>query len=122
LRIDEAEKVVETVAVLMNRHTILAAEPALEHSVVLELRHPRHRIIGRRPTGPLPSALVLFWQELWLQNTPRARASLSFQTLNLPKKLCRECRFAPEALISGIAAQAQLHITGSCFEGAFKNA
>jgi hypothetical protein len=52
LRIDEAEKVVETVAVLMNRHTILATEPALEQSDVLELRYPRHRICDRGPTGP----------------------------------------------------------------------
>jgi hypothetical protein len=122
LRIDEAEMLVETVAVFMDSHTIFATEPPLEHSVVLELRYPRHRICSRRPTGPLPSVLVLFRQELWFQNTPSALASLSFQTFNLPKKVCRECRFTPEAFITGIAAQAQLHVTDSCFEGSPENA
>jgi hypothetical protein len=122
LRIDEAEMLVETVAVLMNWHTIFATEPALEHSVVLELHYPRHRICDRRPMGLSPSVPVLFRQGLWLQKTPSALTSLSFQTLNLRKKLRCEPRFALKAFITGIAAQAQLHVTGSCFEGAPKNA
>jgi putative transposase len=92
------------------------------HSVVLELRYPRHRICGRRPTGPLSSVLVLFRQELWLQNTPSALTNLSFQTLNLPKKLRCQPQFALKAFITGIAAQAQLHVTDSCFESALENA
>jgi hypothetical protein len=40
-------------------------------------------------------------------------ASLSFQTLDPPKKLYRECRFAPKAFIARVAPQAQLHVTNS---------
>jgi hypothetical protein len=68
------------------------------------------------------SVLVIIRQELWLQNTPSALTSLSFQTLNLPKKLRCEPHFALKAFITGIAAQAQLHVTDSCFEGSPKNA
>ena len=45
-------------------------------------------------------------------------ASTSLQGLDLPKKLCRECCFAPEALITGVASQARVHVTHSHFEGA----
>jgi hypothetical protein len=46
----------------------------------------------------------------------------SFQGLDLPQKLCGECRFAPEALVTGIAAQMQVHITHSHFESTLENA
>jgi hypothetical protein len=47
---------------------------------------------------------------------------LPFQSFDLSQKLCRECCFAPEALIAGIAAQTQLHVTRSRSEGAPENA
>jgi hypothetical protein len=49
-------------------------------------------------------------------------ASLSFQTLDPPKKLCRECRFAPKAFIARVGSKAHLHVTGSRFEGSSKDA
>jgi hypothetical protein len=47
---------------------------------------------------------------------------LPFQSFDLSQKLCRECCFAPEALIAGIAAQAQLHVADPCFEGSPESA
>jgi hypothetical protein len=49
-------------------------------------------------------------------------ASVSLQGLDLPKKLCRECCFAPESLITRVASQARVHVTHSRFEGSPENA
>ncbi|MBO1906355.1 hypothetical protein J4G37_15785 [Microvirga sp. 3-52] len=106
-------------------HTISLTIPARTQESRAYTIFSENSLEWRRSIGETTccgSVLVIIRQELWLQNSPSARASLPFQPLNLPKKLCRECRFAPEAIISGIAAQAQLHITDSCFEGASKNA
>jgi hypothetical protein len=43
---------------------------------------------------------------------------LPFQSFDLSQKLCRESCFAPEALITGVASQARVHVTHSRFEGA----
>jgi hypothetical protein len=46
---------------------------------------------------------------------------LPFQSLDLSKKLSRECRLAPKALITRIASQAQVHVAHSRFEGSPEN-
>lgn len=51
-----------------------------------------------------------------IANAPGAVASTPFQRLDLPQKLCGECRFAPEAFISWICPQAQVHVTRPRFE------
>jgi hypothetical protein len=53
---------------------------------------------------------------------PSAVTSLPFQSFDLSQKLCREGHFTPEALIARVAAQTQLHVTHSRFEGAPENA
>jgi hypothetical protein len=49
-------------------------------------------------------------------------ASASLQGLDLPKKLCREGRFTPEALITRVTPQARVHVPHPRFEGAPENA
>jgi hypothetical protein len=68
------------------------------------------------------SVLVVFRQRFDLPNSPSAVASLSFQSLDLSQKLGRECRFAPETLVTRIAPEAQVHIARSCFQGSPENA
>ena len=43
---------------------------------------------------------------------------LPFQSFDLSQKLCRECCFAPDALIARIASQARVHVAHSRVEGA----
>ena len=57
-----------------------------------------------------------------MADAPGTMASASLQGLDLPKKLCRECCFAPESLITRVASQARVHVTHSRFEGAPENA
>jgi hypothetical protein len=47
---------------------------------------------------------------------------LPFQSFDLSQKLCRECCFAPEALIARVASQARVHVTHSRFKGSPENA
>jgi hypothetical protein len=48
--------------------------------------------------------------------------SLPFQSFDLSQMLCRECRFAPEALIARVASQAHVHVPHSRVEGSPENA
>jgi hypothetical protein len=52
------------------------------------------------------SGFVIFGQGLHLAYSPGAVTSLPFEGLDLSQKLGRECRFAPEALITRIVPQA----------------
>ncbi len=49
-------------------------------------------------------------------------ASASPQGFDLPKTLCREGCFTPEALIARVTAQARVHVPHPRFEGAPENA
>jgi hypothetical protein len=66
--------------------------------------------------------LIPFGQGLDIAYGPCAVTCLPFQSFDLPKKLCRECCFAPEALIARVASQARVHVTHSRVEGAPENA
>jgi hypothetical protein len=68
-----------------------------------------HRLPG---SGPVFSGLGLH-----IANSPSEVTGTPFQSFHLPKKLRRECRFAPETLVAGFAPQAPLHVAGSRFEG-----
>jgi hypothetical protein len=67
------------------------------------------------------SVLIFFWQGLDLSYSPGAVTSLPFEGLDLSQKLGRECRFAPETFISRVAAETQVHVTDSRFEGSSEN-
>ena len=85
----------------------------------------REDILGwRRSTGEMRnccSVLVFFRHRLDLPYSPGAVTSLPLQSFNLPQKLGRECRFVPETFISRVAAETQVHITGSRLQGASEN-
>jgi hypothetical protein len=68
------------------------------------------------------SILILFGQRLDNADASSTMASASLQGIDLPKKLCREGRFTPEALITRVTSQARVHVTHSRFEGAPENA
>jgi hypothetical protein len=68
------------------------------------------------------SVLIFFGQRLDSAGAPSTMASASLQSLDLPKKLCRECYFAPRTLITRVASQTRVHVTHSRFEGAPENA
>jgi hypothetical protein len=68
------------------------------------------------------SVLILFRQRFDIADAPGTMASASLQGLDLPKKLCRECCFAPKALIARVASQARVHVTHSRFKGSPENA
>jgi hypothetical protein len=63
------------------------------------------------------SVLVFFRQRLDVPYPPGTVTNLPFERFDLPQKLGRDCRFAPEALVSRIAPQAQVHVTCSCLKG-----
>jgi hypothetical protein len=73
-----------------------------------------------RHSLPRPS-LIVFRQRLYVTYTPGAVTSPPLQGFHLPKKLGGECRFAPETLIAGFAAQAQLHVTHSRLKGTLQD-
>jgi hypothetical protein len=107
------------------RRTISLANPARTQKCRAYTIFPKNSLEWRRFTGEMTcggSLIVVIRQELWLQNTQSVLASLSFQTLNLPKKLCRECRFTPKALIARVVPQAQLHVAGSRLSGSPEDA
>ncbi|WP_040637807.1 hypothetical protein [Microvirga lotononidis] len=68
------------------------------------------------------SVLIFFRQRLDIANAPSTMASASLQGLDLPEKLCRECCFTPESLITRVTAQTRVHVPHPRFEGAPENA
>ena len=67
------------------------------------------------------SSLIVFRQKLPIVYAPDAVTRTPLQGFYLPKKLGGECRFAPETLIAGFAAQAQLHVTHSRLKGTLQD-
>jgi hypothetical protein len=81
-----------------------------------QLRHLDKRKLSL--TACFHSVLVFFRQGLGITYGPCAVTCLPFQSFDLPKKLCCEGHFAPEALIARVASQARVHVTHSRVEGA----
>jgi hypothetical protein len=70
-----------------------------------------------QPHGLPRSGLVFFGLGFHVAYAPRDVPGTPLQSFHLPKKLCGECRFAPEPLIAGFAPQAHSHVARSRLKG-----